>query len=372
MDRRLKNAKRWVVKIGSALLTDNGRGLNRSALQGWAEQIAELTQQGREVVLVSSGAVAEGLTRLGITQRPHALHDLQAAAAVGQTGLIQAYETCFQAQGRQSAQILLTHADLSNRQRYLNARSTLRTLLNLGAIPIVNENDTVATDEIRFGDNDTLAALVANLIDADVLLILTDQPGLYDADPRINKNARLIEQAMAHDKTLRQYAGDAASSLSRGGMRTKIEAGRRAARSGTHTIIASGHEPQGIIRITAGEHLGTRLMADQRPLTARKQWIANEPNPKGQLHLDIGAEQAIRDNGYSLLAVGITKVEGRFNRGDVVRCLSQSGDAITQGICNYNSAEIALVAGKNSDDLEEILGYIDETAVIHRDNLAPL
>ncbi len=372
MDKRLQQAKRWVVKIGSALLTDNGRGLNYDGLHGWAEQIAQLNQQNREVVLVSSGAVAEGIARLGITQRPHALHDLQAAAAVGQTGLIQAYQTCFQTHGLHSAQILLTHADLSNRQRYLNARSTLRSLLNLHTIPIVNENDTVATDEIRFGDNDTLAALVANLIDADVLLILTDQSGLYDADPRKNKDAQFIEQAMAHDKALLEYAGDAASTLSRGGMRTKIEAGRRAARSGTHTIIANGHEPQGISRIAAGEHLGTRLMASQPALTARKQWIANEPNPKGLLHLDAGAEEAISDKGNSLLAVGITRVEGAFSRGDLVRCLNQSGEAIHQGICNYSAEEVALIAGKNSDILEETLGYINETAVIHRDNLAPL
>lgn len=372
MDKELQNATRWVIKIGSALLTDNGRGLNLGALGNWAEQIAALRGQGREVVLVSSGAVAEGMNRLGWKNRPHALYAQQAAAAVGQMGLIQAYESCFQQHGLHSAQILLTHEDLSNRNRYLNARSTLTTLLKLGIIPVVNENDTVATDEIRFGDNDTLAALVANLVEANALIILTDQPGLYNRNPREHDDARLIKQARASDQSLLDYAGSAASQISRGGMRTKLEAAQRAARSGTHTVIASGHEKDIILRIAAGEHLGTRLQADKPSLAARKQWIANQTRSRGRLWLDEGAVKAIQSLGKSLLPVGVRKVEGQFSRGDVVSCMDTEGRAIARGFINYNLDETRRIAGNPSEKIEVLLGYVDEPELIHRDNLSVL
>ena len=372
MDEKFRTAQRWVIKIGSALLTDNGRGLDLSALTCWAEQIATLREQGREVVLVSSGAVAEGMSRLGWKNRPRALHAQQAAAAVGQMGLVQAYESCFQRHGLHSAQILLTHEDMSGRKRYLNARSTLSSLLKYGVIPVVNENDTVATDEIRLGDNDTLAALVANLIDADALIILTDQAGLFDRNPREHDNAQLIKQAPASDRSLLDYAGEAASQISRGGMRTKLEAAQRAARSGTHTVIASGHETNPILRIAAGEHLGTRLQADTPPLAARKQWIANQTHTRGKLWLDEGAAQAIQLQGKSLLPVGVKKVEGEFSRGDPVNCVDTEGKIIARGLINYSTDETRKVSGNSSERIETILGYVDEPELIHRDNLIRL
>jgi len=372
MDKELKNAQRWVVKIGSALLTDNGRGLNLRTLSDWADQIAALRSQGREVVLVSSGAVAEGMSRLGWKKRPRALYALQAAAAVGQMGLIQAYESCFQKHKLHSAQILLTHDDLGNRRRYLNARSTLSSLLKFGVIPVVNENDTIATDEIRFGDNDTLAALVANLIDADALIILTDQPGLFDRNPRQHDNAQLIRQAQAGDHSLFDYAGSAASQISQGGMRTKLEAAQRAARSGTHTIIASGYEKEPILRIAAGEHLGTRLRADTPPLAARKQWIANQTRSNGTLWLDEGAIKAIQSQGKSLLSVGVRKVEGEFSRGDTVTCVDTKGKKIARGLVNYSVDETRKISGNPSESIETLLGYVDESELIHRDNLISL
>jgi len=372
MDKKLKSARRWVVKIGSALLTDNGRGLDLEALRDWADQIAALREQGREVVLVSSGAVAEGMSRLGWKSRPRALYALQAAAAVGQMGLIQAYESCFQKHNLHSAQILLTHDDLGNRRRYLNARSTLTSLLKFGVIPVVNENDTIATDEIRFGDNDTLAALVANLIDADVLIILTDQPGLFDRNPREHDNAQLIRHAQASDDSLLDYAGSAASQISQGGMRTKLAAAQRAARSGTHTIIASGYEKEPILRIAAGEHLGTRLLADTPPITARKQWIANQTRSRGTLWLDDGAVKAIRSQGKSLLSVGVKKAEGKFSRGDTVTCVDSEGNNIARGLVNYNLDETHKISGSSSESIEALLGYVDEPELIHRDNLISL
>lgn len=372
MDKKLKNAQRWVIKIGSALLTDNGRGLNLSALSDWADQIAALRGQGREVVLVSSGAVAEGMSRLGWKNRPHALYALQAAAAVGQMGLIQAYESCFQTHGLHSAQILLTHEDLGDRRRYLNARSTLSSLLKLGVIPVVNENDTIATDEIRFGDNDTLAALVANLIDADVLIILTDQSGLFDRNPREHDNARLVREAQASDHSLFDYAGHATSQIGQGGMRTKLEAAQRAARSGTHTVIASGYEKEPILRIAAGEHLGTRLLADTPPLAARKRWIANQTRSKGTLWLDEGAVKAIQSRGKSLLSVGVARVEGEFSRGDTVTCVDTEGKDIARGLVNYSVDEARKIAGNSSESIEVLLGYVDEPELIHRDNLISL
>lgn len=372
MNNRIAGAQRWVIKIGSALLTDGGQGLNPDSLADWANQIAELRHQGKEIVLVSSGSVAEGMSRLGWKERPGPIHELQAAAAIGQMGLIQAYESCFKRHNLHSAQILLTHEDLSNRRRYLNSRSTLRTLISLGAIPVVNENDTVAIEELQFGDNDTLAALVANLIDADMLLLLTDQSGLYDSDPRSNPNAKFIHEARASDKHLLGFAGEAASTLSRGGMRTKVTAARRAARSGTHTIIASGAEKNIILRAAAGEELGTRLLADQKPVNARKQWIANQMKPKGDLQLDDGAVRALCESGKSLLPVGIKGVSGSFKRGDLVNCLAPDSSIIAVGLCNYEAEEVAALQGKPSRDIPTILGYVDEPEIIHRDNLALL
>jgi len=369
MDTTFGQAKRWVIKVGSALITDDGRGLNHQALQNWADQIATLRQQGKEIVLVSSGAVAEGMSRLKWNQRPKAIHELQAAAAIGQMGLIRAYESCFQTHGLLSAQILLTHDDLSNRRRYLNARSSLRTLLKLGVIPVVNENDTVSIDEIRFGDNDTLAALVANLIDADALMLLTDQDGLYDKDPRQNDGAALIPQADSDDEALLDFAGESASQLSLGGMRTKVLAARRAARSGTHTVIAAGREPQIITRICNGEHLGTRLVAEQKPVAARKQWIAGHMKIRGRLVLDQGAITALKQNGRSLLPVGVISAHGDFTRGDFVECVDENDKPIASGLINYELAEVQKICGKPSHEIESALGYIDESELIHRDNL---
>ena len=368
-DRNVASSKRWVVKIGSALLTDNGRGLNHDALMNWAEQIATLREQGMEIVLVSSGSVAEGMNRLGWSVRPHSLHELQAAAAVGQMGLIQAYESFFKQHKLHSAQVLLSHDDLSNRNRYLNARSTLKTLLELGTIPIVNENDTVATEEIRFGDNDTLAAMVANLIEADLLVILTDQDGLYDGDPRGNKKATLVKQASATDQKLETYAGGAASEISRGGMLTKVLAAQKAARSGTHTIIANGRLDQVLLKLSQGEDIGTKLLAEKPVLTARKRWIANQLRVNGVLQLDSGATEIILNGGKSLLAVGITNVTGNFKRGDAVSCHSSDGKEIARGLVNYAADECRQLAGKASDQIEATLGYVDEREIIHRDNL---
>ncbi len=363
------NKQRWVIKIGSALLTDLGRGLNRSGLAEWAGQLAALHKSGKEVILVSSGAVAEGLTRLGWDKRPKALHELQAAAAVGQMGLIQAYESALLQHGLHTAQILLTHQDLSNRQRYLNTRSTLQTLLALNIIPIVNENDTVATDEFRFGDNDTLAAMVANLIEADYLIILTDQNGLYDKDPRTNDDAKFISQASSSDPKLEQYAGSTGTALSRGGMRTKITAAQIAARSGTHTIIANGRQNNILQLLSNGEQPGTLLKADKPRLKARKQWIAHQLEPQGTLQLDKGACDIITKQGKSLLSVGVADVSGEFERGDLVICIDTNKQVIAKGLINYNNAECRLMAGQPSNKIEELLGYINEKELIHRDNL---
>jgi glutamate 5-kinase len=370
MDERIRSARRWVIKIGSALLTNDGAGLNLEGMAQWAEQIATLQEQGKEVVVISSGAVAAGMSQLGWNKRPQAIPELQAAAAVGQMQLIKTYEKFFQSHGLHSAQILLTHEDLTDRKRYLNARSTLKTLLSHKAIPVVNENDTVATIEIRFGDNDTLAALVANLIEADVLLILTDQQGLFDKNPQLHDDATLIAEADANNPQLLEYAGEAASELSRGGMTTKILAAQKAARSGTHTIIANGRETQPILRIANGEHLGTRLRASKPPVTARKQWIANQLKQKGKLHLDAGAAQALRQDGRSLLPVGISRVEGNFQRGDLVSCIAPDGSRVALGLVNYNVDEARKIAGKGSGQVKEVLGYINEVEMIHRDNLS--
>ena len=371
MRNTVAESKRWVIKIGSSLITNDGQGLNSQAIQSWAEQIANLRASGKEILLVSSGAVAEGMARIGWKKRPHALHELQAAAALGQMGLIQQFESCFKQHDIHTAQVLLTHEDLSDRQRYLNARSTLKTLLALGAIPIINENDTVATDEIRFGDNDTLGALVSNLVEADTLIILTDQDGLFDKDPRHNQDAKLIEQANAGDTTLLGMAGESGD-LGQGGMRTKITAAQRAARSGATTIIASGAEKNVLQRIAAGETIGTMLTADDAPLAARKQWLANQLKISGKLFLDEGAVKALLQSGVSLLAVGVSKVEGDFQRGEVVSCFNHLGEEIARGLVNYDSKESEQIKGQNTENLESILGYIDEEELIHRDNLVLL
>ena len=371
MSEKIKTSecKRWVVKIGSALLTNDGQGLAVEAINGWVEQIAALQQAGHEVLLVSSGAVAEGMTRLGWAQRPHALHELQAAAAVGQMGLVQAYESRFKKYGLQTAQILLTHEDLADRQRYLNARSTLQTLLGLGVIPVVNENDTVTNDEIRMGDNDTLAALVANLVGADLLVLLTDQQGLLDSDPRINAAARLIPEAQAGDAALESMAAGSGGALGRGGMLTKVKAAARAARSGVLTLIASGKEENVLQRLAAGERLGTRLYPACAPFAARKQWLAGQLQVRGRLLLDAGAVNKLRSSGSSLLPVGVTRVEGNFKRGDLVVCLGPSGEEIARGLVNYSASESEKIIGQPSSRIEALLGYVDDVELVHRDNL---
>ncbi len=366
---KLTSAHRWVIKIGSALLTDNGVGLNRDNIAKWVQQIAHLRQQGMEILLVSSGAVAEGMCRLGWQRRPHALHAQQAAAAVGQMGLVQAWESSFSQYGLHTAQILLTHDDLSNRHRYLNARSTIRSLLQLGVVPVINENDTVVTDEIRFGDNDTLAALAANLVEADHLIILTDQQGLFDRDPRQHTEAQLIDEAAADDEKLDVMAGAAGGLLGRGGMATKLRAARLAARSGTCTVIASGREPDALLRIRSAENIGTLLTANQMPLAAHKQWLAGHLQLRGKLVLDEGAVKVLKTAGKSLLAVGVIGVEGRFGRGEVVACVDSNGREVARGLVNYPAEEVKRLLGQSSDHIEKILGYVAEPELIHRDNM---
>ena len=367
---RLSETRRWVVKVGSSLLTNDGRGIDRTLIADWSGQIENLLEQGVEVVLVSSGAVSEGGLRLGWRARPTALHELQAAAAVGQMGLIGAYEEAFQCYGRHTAQILLTHDDLADRRRYLNARSTLRTLIGHGVVPVVNENDTVAVDEIRFGDNDTLAALVANLIEADLLVLLTDQPGMYDKDPRRHPDARLVETARAGDPALERMAGAGRpGAWGRGGMVTKVLAAKRAARSGTTTIIAGGRDAAILRRIREGCFQGTTIEPAQAPLVARKQWLAGRLQVEGRLILDQGAVEAIRSGGRSLLPVGVKSVDGVFARGDLVACVDPGGREVARGLVNYSSSEAERIRGRGSREIEGLLGYVDEPELIHRDNL---
>lgn len=370
--RCLAAARRWVVKIGSSLLTDEGRGLDEGAIAAWSTQIAQLTLSGREIVLVSSGAIAEGMQRLGWKKRPKAIHELQAAAAVGQMGLVQVYESCFRRHALHTAQVLLTHEDLADRKRYLNARSTLSTLLGLKAIPVINENDTVATDEIRFGDNDTLGALVTNLVEADLFVILTDQAGLFSADPRKDPNARLLPLVQAGSPELEAMAGGAGSELGRGGMLTKVLAAKRAARSGAHTLIASGREPDVLLRLGAGEHVGTLLRADAASLAARKQWLADNLMVHGRVHIDAGAVKAIKDDGKSLLPIGVDAVEGSFDRGALISCIAPDGSEIARGLSNYSAADTAKILRASSALIESKLGYVDEPELIHRDNLVLL
>jgi glutamate 5-kinase len=368
----LQNARRVVVKVGSSLVTNDGRGLDRDAIARWAGQIVTLMQDGRQIVLVSSGAIAEGMQRLGWKRRPRAVHQLQAAAAVGQMGLIQVYESCFSEHARVTSQILLTHDDLSDRKRYLNARSTLRTLLGMGVIPIINENDTVAIDEIRFGDNDTLAALVTNLIEADVLVILTDQAGLYERDPRKDPRAPLVSEAHAGDPALEVMAGGAGSAISLGGMLTKVLAAKRAARSGAHTVIASGREKDVLLRLAAGERVGTELVADRATLAARKQWLADHLQVRGHVVLDAGAVVALTTHGKSLLPIGVHEVTGEFERGEAVGCLDENRREIARGLINYSAAETRRILRTPSGEIESKLGYVDEPELIHRDNLVLL
>ena len=367
----IEQAKTLVVKVGSSLVTNEGRGLDAAAIGRWAGQVAKIHAQGKKVVLVSSGAIAEGMQRLGWSRRPHAMHELQAAAAVGQMGLAQCYESSFREHGLRTAQVLLTNADLADRQRYLNARSTLRTLLELGVIPVINENDTVVTDEIKLGDNDTLGALVANLVEADVLVILTDQAGLFDADPRKHRQAKLLEQADAADPGLETIAGGAGA-LGRGGMLTKVLAARRAARSGAHTVIASGAEADVLVRLARGERIGTLLTAKTVPLAARKQWLADYLSVSGRVRLDAGAVKALTRDGKSLLPIGVTEVAGEFERGAVVACLDPAGREIARGLANYSAGEARKIMRRPSGEIEMILGYVDEPELIHRDNLVLL
>jgi glutamate 5-kinase len=367
-----RRARRIVVKVGSSLVTNEGRGLDAEAIARWARQIADLRAQGKEVVLVSSGAIAEGMQRLGWARRPQQIHELQAAAAVGQMGLAQAYETQFRALGLHTAQVLLTHADLADRARYLNARSTLFTLLELGVVPVINENDTVVTDEIKFGDNDTLAALVTNLIEADALVILTDQAGLFSADPRRDLTARLVRTATAGDPALESMAGGAGSAIARGGMLTKVLAAKRAARSGALTIIVSGREVDVLLRLAAGEAIGSELMASTAVLTARKQWLADHLLLKGRVVVDDGAARALASGGKSLLPIGVVEVIGEFQRGDVVGCITQDGREIARGLVNYASGDARQIARKPTGEIQATLGYIEEPELIHRDNLVLL
>lgn len=363
------DSHRLVVKVGSSLVTNQGKGIDQDAVTHWSAQIAQLHRQGKQVVLVSSGAIAEGIVRLGWPRRPTAMHELQAAAAVGQMGLVQAYEVAFAKHGIRTAQILLTHEDLADRTRYLNARSTLYTLLNLGVVPIVNENDTVVTDEIRLGDNDTLGALVTNLIEAESLIILTDQSGLYSADPRQNPDARFISHEQAGNPLLEQMAGGAGTSIGTGGMLTKVLAAKRAANSGGHTIIASGHEPNVLTRLAAGECIGTELRAKLPVQSARQRWLSSHLRVRGKLRLDAGAIQALTDGHKSLLSIGVTEVIGQFARGDVVACIDSNGREFGRGLINYSSDDTKRIMGKHSYQIEEILGSVSDAELIHRDNM---
>ena len=366
--KKIAQTKRWVVKLGSALLTNEGCGLRVDSMNTWVKQIHELRQKGHEIVIVSSGAIAEGITRLGWNNRPHAVHDLQAAAAVGQMGLINAWESCFQQYQIHTAQILLTNDVIPDRTRYINARSTFRTLLKLGVVPIVNENDTVSTKELRFGDNDRLASLVTYLVDAELLVLLTDQKGLYKADPRIHPDAEFIREAVAGDKALKKYAGEGGA-LGRGGMLTKLKAASMAAKSGTSTVIASGLVEDVLNKIAEGEACGTLLSCNQEALTARKQWLAGHSQTNGILKIDQGAADVLVEHGKSLLAVGVVDIEGNFKRGEIVSCVNPQGKEIARGLVNYDATETGKIMGQASDKFESLLGYVDSAELIHRDDL---
>ena len=367
----LRDARRIVVKVGSSLVTNEGKGLDETAIGEWCRQMAALakTDPAREIIMVSSGAIAEGMKRLGWTTRPHELHELQAAAAVGQMGLAQMYETKLREQGLRSAQVLLTHADLADRERYLNARSTLLTLLQHKVLPVINENDTVVNDEIKFGDNDTLGALVANLVEADALVILTDQKGLYTADPRVDAQATFVHEAKAGDPALEVMAGGAGSSIGKGGMITKILAAKRAAGSGASTVIAWGREPDVLLRLAAGEGLGTLLVAPTQKQQARKQWMVDQLQLPGSVWVDSGAVVKLSSEGKSLLPIGMQSVQGEFSRGDIIAICDETGKAFARGLANYASAEARLLCRKSSSEIEKLLGYVAEPEMVHRDNL---
>jgi len=365
----LAQSGRWVVKIGSALLTDDGRGLARDLISGWVAQLAELRKQGLELVLVSSGSVAEGMARLGMVTRPDELHLLQAAAAVGQMGLVQAYEEAFKSRGFHTAQVLLTHDDLSDRKRYLNARSTIRSIIELGAIPIINENDTVVTDEIRFGDNDTLGALVANLVEADGLIILTDQDGMFDKDPRRNEDAVMLDEVLASDVRLDDMASGVSGSLGRGGMMTKVRAARLAARSGAFSVIVGGRIDNVLLRLRQSDSLGTLLLPSTTRQAARKQWLAGHLQMAGSLVLDEGAVSVLKTGGKSLLSVGVVSLSGQFKRGDMVSCEDIKGREFARGLVNYDAADVRRILGAPSDQILPILGFCHEVELMHRDNL---
>ncbi len=370
LDRqKIANSRRWVIKVGSSLVTAKGQGLDHVAIADWCSQIAQLRKSGKEIVLVSSGAVAEGMARLGMKKRPAVIHELQATAAVGQMGLVRSYEDEFKKHGLHAAQILLTHDDVSNRGRYLNARGTFNTLLELGVVPVVNENDTVATDEIRLGDNDTLGALTVNLIEGDLLVILTDQDGLFDADPRNNPDAKLISEADLSDTRLVGMAGDSKGELGRGGMRTKLSAAYTAARSGAATVIAHGRKPDALLQIARGENIGTLLKPAEAPMAARKRWIAGQLQLRGKLWLDEGAVKVLRGQGKSLLPVGVKKLEGEFERGDLVACVDPDGREVARGLSNYGVTDARKIIGAKSEELEARLGYAGDVELIHRDNL---
>ena len=369
MSSVLQRARRIVVKVGSSLVTNEGRGVDADAVGHWCRQMAALAGEGRELVMVSSGAIAEGMKRLGWSVRPKEIHELQAAAAVGQMGLAQIYESKLREHGMGSAQVLLTHADLADRERYLNARSTLLTLLSHRVIPVINENDTVVNDEIKFGDNDTLGALVANLVDADALVILTDQHGLYSADPRKDPSARLIDEVRAGDPELERMAGGAGSSIGRGGMITKVLAAKRAASSGASTVIAYGREADVLLRLAAGDAIGTTFIAATPKLAARKQWMADHLQLRGAVVVDDGAARKVRDEGKSLLPIGVTEVQGEFQRGDVIAVRTLAGTELARGLANYDSSQARLIARKPSSEFEKLIGYTGEPEMIHRDNL---
>ncbi|HYP84860.1 glutamate 5-kinase [Variovorax sp.] len=365
----LRDARRIVVKVGSSLVTNEGRGLDEGAIGEWCRQMAVLAREGREVIMVSSGAIAEGMKRLGWRRRPHEVHELQAAAAVGQMGLAQMYESKLRENDLRSAQVLLTHADLADRERYLNARTTLLTLLGLGVLPVINENDTVVNDEIKFGDNDTLGALVANLVEADALVILTDQKGLYTADPRKNPDARFVHEAKAGDAALEAMAGGVGSAIGSGGMITKILAAKRAAGSGASTVIAWGREPDALLRLARGEAIGTLLVAQTAKHQARKRWMADHLQLRGAVQVDEGAAAKLRGEGKSLLPIGMTAVEGEFSRGDVIAVRDPQGREVARGLANYSSAEARLLCRKPSAEIERLLGYASEPEMVHRDNM---
>ncbi len=379
LSKVLRDARRIVVKVGSTLVTNDGQGLDEHAIGEWCRQLAELVKgdkntrsadkKTREIIMVSSGAIAEGMKRLGWAKRPNAINELQAAAAVGQMGLAHMYETKLRENGLPSAQVLLTHADLADRERYLNARSTLLTLLKLGVVPVINENDTVVNDEIKFGDNDTLGALVANLVDADALVILTDQKGLFSADPRKDPNAQFIHEGQAGDPALEAMAGGSGSAIGRGGMLTKILAAKRAAGSGASTVIAWGREPNALVRLASGESFGTLLVAQTQKNQARKRWMADHLQLRGSVTVDAGAAAKVKDEGKSLLPIGMTGVDGEFSRGDVIAVRNAAGDEFARGLANYSSTEARLICRKPSNDIETLLGYMAEVEMLHRDNL---